>query len=173
MSFKHTKLKNYDNFDTLASQDARKFYYHYCRETKEAKVTRLERKLHKKVIVRFHELLFEEMCDGFEFRVFHRLGTFSIKKTLNTEKFDKDGNFKRHVNWKETCKLWKEQPEKHRKSFIYHPDAPATFSFVWSRKIAQFKNMHFYSTRFHLRLKRKLRFKILENPNFDAYERGY
>ncbi len=170
MSFKHSKLTNYNNFDTLASQDARKFFYQYRRDVKKEKGKLIERKIFKKLIVDFHQLLFEEMCDGFEFRMFSRLGTFSIKKSRNEGLFTDKGGFKRHVNWKETVKIWKENPEKKGKAFIYHPYTEYSFMMTWSRRIAQFKNMHFYSTRFNNDLKMKLRHRILNNPNFDAYE---
>lgn len=103
-----------------------------------------------------------------------RLGKVELRKVKTEVKIDEDGNVINQLptNWKETRKLWKENPAAKDKGIKIkftneHTDG-YTFKISYLRGKANFKNKTIYKIRFNRDLKRNLSASIFAG-RIDAF----
>lgn len=170
--------KNQSMKRSRTADTARNFFYHYRRNAKKLKHKRMSYGDYRNFILKYHQLIADEIINHkFEYKPPFRLGTFRIAKKKHLFLIDEPtGRLNKRyimVDWNRTLKLWKEKPELKGKTYNYHTN-PETggyyFKWEWSRRIAQFRNMHYYGFAPIGSNKHKLTKAIKQDTKYDAYE---
>lgn len=155
----------------------RDIYWEFIKNQKNKKY-KIKEPLFNKIIKLIHERIMNEILENNMIYVMpHLRYRVKIVKTMRNC-FDKDGKlipFMFPVDWKETRKLWKENPEaKANKKIIYilndHTDGHI-YRIKMMHPLSQFKNSMYYKLRPTTNFRRSLA-KILKDPynKKDYYE---
>jgi hypothetical protein len=113
---------------------------------------------------------------GAEYIFPYRLGKIELRKVKTEVKIDADGNIINNlpVNWKETRRLWKENPGAQDKGIKIrftneHTDGH-TFRIFYMKSKANYKNKSIYRMQFNRQMKRQLSKSIFAG-RIDAFLR--
>lgn len=144
-------------------------YAFYRRNTDNKTVSR---STFSKITDEFNDAIMSAVIyEGYEFALPFRLGHIRIRKHKPKLRYNEDGSLDKtplHPNWKETKKLWEENPEaKERKQLVFHTN-PHTdgyqYKFFWHKKHCNIKNHTSYCFIPSRANKRKLA-ALLKNPD--------
>jgi len=111
---------------------------------------------------------------GTEYVFPFRLGKMELRKVKTEVKIDEDGNIinKLPVNWKETNKLWKENPAAKEKGikirYTNEHTNGYTFKIFYLRSKANYNNKSMYQMQFNRDMKRTLSKSIFQGK-IDAF----
>lgn len=105
-----------------------------------------------------------------------RLGKVELRKIKTEVKIDEDGNIINNlpVNWKETYKLWNENPRAKEKNirirYTNEHTQSHTFKIFYIKNKANYKNKSIYKMQFNRQMKRQLSKSIFAG-RIDAFLR--
>lgn len=111
---------------------------------------------------------------GYVFRIPCRLGTIELRKIKKEVKLDQNGNVINtfNVNWKETKKLWLENPKAKEKGikirYVNKHSDGYSFRIVYIKKSATFKNKSVYKMLINREMRRSTE-KPIMNKELDAF----
>jgi hypothetical protein len=106
----------------------------------------------------------------------YRLGKVELRKVKTEVKIDENGNVINNLppNWKETWKLWNENPKAKEKGvkirYTNEHTGGYTFRISYIRSKANFKNKSIYKMQFNRQMKRQLSKSIFAG-RIDAFLR--
>lgn len=148
-------------------------YYSYYK--KKNKKDAVDIKTYRLIVKDFNNHVRKKMSlKGTEYVFPFRLGKMELRKVKTEVKIDEDGNIvnKLPVNWKETNKLWLENPESKDKGIKIrytneHTDG-YTFKIFYLRSKANYKNKSIYQMKFNRDMKRGLSKSIFQGK-IDAF----
>lgn len=151
------------------SQD---YYRFYKKNNPETTLTGRE---YGEVLRDFNNFVRDNMSlRGQPYKMPQRMGVIELRKRKTEVRIGEDGEIinRLPVNWKETRKLWEDNPEAKEKKikikFVNEHTDGYTFKFCYFKISANYKNKTIYKIRFNRTLKRQLS-KSIFNKTIDAF----
>jgi len=147
-------------------------YYRFYKKKYRTDVSRL---IYGKIIREFNEHTRDRLSrKGAGYIIPNGLGKIELRKMKTEVKIDDDGSIINHLptNWKETRKLWSENPKAREKrvkiKFTNEHTDGHMFRIVYLRSKATYKNKSVYKMRFNRTMKRDLSKSIFQG-RIDAF----
>lgn len=129
-------------------------FYNYYRNNRPSDQPILYKNEYLQLVDKFMKFIVRKVYEGNSVTLPHRVGTLCCIGTKRKITVDEEGNLCGIVNWYETNKYWKSNPEaKKNKELIFHDNAHTNgymYKIVWGLKRARgiFKNFYaFYPAR--------------------------
>lgn len=147
----------------------RKSYTTYLSLSKESSV---DENIYVKICNDFSKYIIKKVLEGFEVTLPSRMGTLSIIGREQNIKYDEEGNmYGLAPNWKETIKLWNEDPvAKEQKKKVYHLNEHTDnirYRYLWSKKSMLVKNKTLYALQMTRENKRAINKRVrIENQQY-------
>lgn len=136
-------------------------YYRFWKSRN--KHVNINRKTYGKIVREFNEHVRDRLSNkGAGYIIPAGLGKIELRKFKNEVKIDEDGSIINHLptNWKETRKLWNENPKAREKrikiKFTNEHTDGHMFRIAYLRSKATYKNKSVYKMRFNRIMKRQL-----------------
>lgn len=148
---------------------------YYRSFTKKFKEKNISRKVFGSVVKEFNDHVRDSVSKkGSEYIFPSKIGKIELRKIKAELTVDKDGKIinKLPTNWKETRKLWNENPKakenKVKIKFTNEHTDGYTFRIVYLRSKANYKNKSIYKFQFNRKMKRDLSKSIFQG-RIDAF----
>lgn len=156
----------------IETVNIRDSYKHY-RENNERPV---DIKTYMHIATGFLSFMMKKVLDGFQVQVSnaHSMGVFAVVGKKPKIRIDDEGNIKGlAIDWKETNKLWTDNPEaKEKKQYVYHTNEHSNgirYNLVWWKTDMKIGNKYLYSFTFCKPAKRKLAALIRTGKEYLTY----
>lgn len=113
---------------------------------------------------RINNLMAEEIANGNDFKIPHRMGRIELRKFEAKIRIGEDGEVHDNlpVDWSKTLELWYEDKEAHKNKTLVKMEEKEIFTIFYNRNLATYKNQSFYEFKFNRDLKTMLKQKIKE-----------
>lgn len=111
-----------------------------------------------------NELLSDNLIQGEEVKLPHRMGRIEIRKAAGEVRLDVNGNIVTNlpIDWDRTLKLWYEDEESYKDKTLVKVEEKEIFKVYYNRGFANFNNKSFYEFNVNRDLKRRLKQRIKE-----------
>lgn len=135
---------------------------------------RVGRAMFCKIISEMNLAVMNEVINGKTIALPAGFGTLSIEKQSTKMWIDDNGKLQatKPVNMRETLKLWHEDEEARLKKTFVRYDEEFVFRITSHRKNVGFTNMRYIRFRPCRYFRQALKNKIINDKNYDTYERG-
>lgn len=150
-------------------------YYKHYKDSLTKYQNPVSRKVYGEILKEFNGFVRDGLSNkGIGYVFPHGLGRMELRKSKQEVFIDDNGDVKNFlpVNWKETRKLWNENPAaKEKKVKIKYTNEHTggyTFRIVYQRSRANYKNKSVYKIRFNREMKRNLSKSIFQG-RIDAF----
>lgn len=122
-----------------------------------------------RIIRRINEYLANELVNGNEIKLPHRLGTLEIRKKPSRLSIV-DGKLVTNlpIDWDATLKLWYEDKESFENKTLVRIESEEIFKVYYNKKDANYRNKSYYEFKPNRLIQRNLAKNIREG-NLDAY----
>ena len=149
-------------------------YEYYRGKVPLGEKNRVGRNLFCKIISEMNLAILDEVINGKTISLPMGFGTLSIEKQSTKVWIDDDGKLQatKPVNMRETLKLWHEDEEARLKKIFVRYDEDFVFRITSHRKNVGFTNMRYIRFRPCRYFRQALKNKIINDKNYDTYERG-
>ena len=122
-----------------------------------------------RIIREVNKYLAEELCEGKEINLPHRLGTLEIRKRPTRVAIVNNKLVTSlPIDWDKTLKLWYEDKEAFNDKTLVRIEQEEAFKVYYNKTQANYNNKSFYEFKPNRELKRKLSKRAREG-NLDAY----
>lgn len=122
------------------------------------------------IIRQVNNLLAEELLQGHDIVLPHRLGRIELRK-YGTKMSIKDGVLRTNlpIDWDRTLKLWAEDEEAYKEKLLIKAEEKEIFKVYYNKKNAIYENKSFMEFEVNRDLKRRLKQRIKEGQ-IDAFK---
>lgn len=141
--------------------------------------SRVTSQVHSAIIKEYNSYIRDNISKkGQSYKMPEQMGIVELRKKKTEIKIREDGTIQNSlpVNWKETNKLWRDNPEALEKrikiKFVNKHSDGYTFKLCYLRSKANYKNKTIYRLRFNRQMKRQLSQSIFDNK-IDAFVNTY
>lgn len=124
------------------------------------------------IIIRtINEALIEQLLNGSDINLPHRMGRLELRKVKSRIEF-KDGKLDTNlpVDWDRTLKLWYEDAKSYEDRVLIRKEYKEIFRIIYNKSKANYNNKTFYQFTPHRDVKKKLSERIKQNET-DAFLR--
>lgn len=121
------------------------------------------------IIRQVNNLLADNLANGEDIKLPHKLGTIELRKFINNIYF-KDGKLIANlpIDWDRTLKLWAEDEECYKKKTLIKMEDKEAFKVFYNKRNANYENKSFMQFEVNRDIKKKLKQKI-KNRAIDAF----
>lgn len=123
------------------------------------------------IIRHINELLSDNLLEGKDLILPHRMGRIEIRKIDRYVRLDDKGNIHTNapVDWDSTLKLWAEDDLAYKDKILVRTNDKEFFKVYYNKAKANYNNKSFYEFAVNRDLKLRLKHKI-KRGNFDAFK---
>lgn len=146
--------------------------YKYYRKTKpKDKEYVLAESQYFAITRRINNLMAEEIANGNDFKIPHRMGVIELRKYDARIKIGSNGEVYDNlpVDWNKTLELWYEDEESYKNKTLVKMEEKEIFTIYYNRNRATYRNQSFYDFKFNRDMKIMLKQKIKEGAVDAAY----
>lgn len=122
-----------------------------------------------RIVRRINDYLAEELTNGKEIKLPHRMGTLEIRKKPSRIAIV-DGKLTTNlpIDWDATLKLWYDDKESFDNKTLVRVENEEIYKVYYNKKDANYNNKSFYEFKPNRNIQRNLT-KRIRSGNFDAY----
>lgn len=153
--------KKYKVNNSLGIYDGYKYYRKNKPKSKEYVLTESQ---YFAITRKINLLLAEEIIQGHDVKLPHRMGSIELRKNSRSIKIGKDGKVRTNlpIDWNKTIELWYEDKEAHKNKTLVKVEEKEIFKIYYNRELANYNNNSYYEFLFNKDLKIRLSQKIKE-----------
>lgn len=148
--------------------------YKYYRKTKpKGKQYVLTESQYFAITRRINNLMAEEIANGNDFKIPHRMGRIELRKFDSRIRIGEDGQVHDNlpIDWSKTLELWYEDEESYKNKTLVKMEEKEIFTIFYNRSLATYRNQSFYEFKFNRDMKIMLKQKIKEGAVDASYYR--
>lgn len=153
--------KKYKVNNSLGIYDGYKYYRKNKPKSKEYVLTESQ---YFAITRKINLLLVEEIIQGHDVKLPHRMGSIELRKNNRSIKIGKDGKIRTNlpIDWNKTIELWYEDEEAHKNKTLVKVEEKEIFKIYYNRELANYNNNSYYEFLFNKDLKIRLSKRIKE-----------